>query len=383
MADGRAKLVIDLGNSETRVMTIYGRTWEGLPRYILSSLSNHFGPLEPNYQIADEYDESNTKIFKMFGGSICTGELCNREFVNSDDFRPSAVEKKYNSDVTDMTLRVALLQGYMDIAAMEDIPLEDVDVDWDIVTMLPPSDIAKGAEKMAEKIKGIKEIEFSMPVFKTKVNIVNVRIYPEGFCAYIGILFDMNRKLRSEYKHLRKETAIIFDIGAGTTDISIIEEGKLVQATRFTMQIGGNNVHQRVRSMLLADGLELPDDIVKDAVERGWIKDGSKKVSITTQIGEAKNQVSRTIVSNVRNFFEATQYPIKKIEQMIVCGGGAVDSDIAGIHPLSEYLIQYMKKLSENISLVDLPKIEKDGEMEVLSPRVLNIYGAGVLALGD
>ena len=383
MAVGRAKLVVDFGNSETRVMTIYGRMEDGSPRFSLSTLSNHFGPLEPGYKVAEEYDQSNTRIFKAFNGLICTGELCNREFVNSDDLRPTAVEKKFESDVTDMSLMVALLQGYIDIASMEEVSLDKVEVDWDIVTMLPPSDIENGAEKMAEKIKAIKEIDFKMPLLKKDVNIVNVRIYAEGFCAYVGMMCDMNRHVRPQYRSLRDETNIIFDIGAGTTDISIVENNKLIQATRFTMQIGGNNVHQRVRSMLLKNGLELPEALVKEAVERGWVKDGSKKISIIPMIGEAKNQVSRTIVANVRNFFESTQYPVRNIENMIVCGGGAVDAAVEGIHPLSEYLIQYMKKLSKNISLVELPSIEVNGEMKEVSPRILNIYGAGVLAQKD
>jgi hypothetical protein len=135
--------------------------------------------------------------------------------------------------------------------------------------------------------------------------------------------------------------------------------------------------------MLLKNGLELPEALVKEAVERGWVKDGSKKISIISMIGDAKNQVSRSIVANVRNFFESTQYPVRNIENMIVCGGGAVDAAVEGIHPLSEYLIQYMKKLSKNISLVELPSIEVNGEMKEVSPRILNIYGAGVLAQKD
>ena len=121
-----------------------------------------------------------------------------------------AVEKKFESDVTDMSLMVALLQGYIDIASMEEVSLDKVEVDWDIVTMLPPSDIENGAEKMAEKIKAIKEIDFKMPLLKKDVNIVNVRIYAEGFCAYVGMMCDMNRHVRPQYRSLRDETNIIF-----------------------------------------------------------------------------------------------------------------------------------------------------------------------------
>ena len=45
MVEGKASLVIDLGNSETRVMTIFGKTESGDPIQRLSILPNKFGEL--------------------------------------------------------------------------------------------------------------------------------------------------------------------------------------------------------------------------------------------------------------------------------------------------------------------------------------------------
>lgn len=378
---GKATLVIDLGNSETRVMTIFGKTPSGSTRYALHTLDNHFGPLEEGYRVAEEYTENTTRIFKMDNTYLCSGEMCRKEFVNSDDFRPTAIEKKYLSDVTKMSLSSAFLQGYMDVATFLENDINNFDVEWDVTLLLPPADIEVGAGKLKDMVKSIGCIDFYMPEVHKNLVIRSVNVLPEGFCAYIGMLYDMNRRVRTGFDYLKKETVIIFDIGAGTTDITVVENGKPIIATRYTMSIGGNNVHQKVRSELNKRGLELPEDVVRLGVERGYVKDGSKKVPIFKEIAEAKSAVSRTIVANVRNFFESTQYPIRNIEDMIVCGGGAVDSNIEGVKPIGEYLVAYMKRLSENISLVQLPMISEDGKPTAISPRHLNILGAGVASL--
>ncbi len=383
MIQGKATLVVDLGNSETRVMTIYGKYDNGATRYSLHSLDNHFGPLEEGYRVAEEYNASNTRIFSMSGVTLCSGEMCRREFVNSDDLRPSAVEKKYLNDVSRMTMINAFLQGYLDIAGFENLPVDRIDVEWDVVALLPPADIEAGAEVFSNMIKGIANINFSMPDVQKDISVRSVKILPEGFCAYIGVLYDMNRKVRPDYKYLKSEVVIVIDIGAGTTDITVVENGKPIKATRYTVSIGGNNVHQRVRSILGAKGIDLPEDMVQIGVERGFIKDGRKKVSIVKEISESKSAVARSIISNIRNFFESTQYPIRKIEDMIVCGGGAVESDVEGLRPISVYLVEYMKRLSENISLVELPNVLVGEEYTKISPRVLNIMGAGVASQRD
>jgi cell division ATPase FtsA len=207
---------------------------------------------------------------------------------------------------------------------------------------------------------------------------------PEGFCAYLGILFDMRRKIRPAYSHLKNETTIIFDIGAGTTDISVIEDGKIISATKYTVTLGGNNVHQKVKSMLNASGKSYPESMVQEGVEKGYLKSGNVRQSLVKEIGKAKNEIARGIVNSVRDFFESSQYPIEKIENMIVCGGGAIDTKIEGVHPLSEYLVEYMKRLTENITLVELPRIAgDDGVEDVVSPRILNVLGAGIATYRD
>ena len=310
------------------------------------------------------------------------GDLCRKEFGSSNDLRPSAVEKKYESEVSEMSMRNAFLQGYLDVSAMTGVPVDNIDIEWDVVVLLPPADIEEGSEKISKLVREIEDIDFTMPVVRKDITIKEVRVLPEGFCAYIGVMCGLDRRIRPEYQYMAKQITIIIDIGAGTTDITIIENGKAIKATRYSTPIGGNNVHQRVKGKLAVRGFDMPEAIVREATEKGYIMDGSKRVSLKKEIAESKSAVSRMIVSNIRDFFEGTGYPIRSIQNMIVCGGGAIDS-IEGVRPLSEYIEGYMKKLSPNIELVPLPNIIVDGKEEQISPRILNVLGAGIASYRD
>ena len=81
MVEGRASLVVDLGNSETRVETIFGKTKTGRPRKRISILSNKFGELPDERLLKNpDYDSENSKVFEVEGGTLlCTGDMCDKE----------------------------------------------------------------------------------------------------------------------------------------------------------------------------------------------------------------------------------------------------------------------------------------------------------------
>ena len=46
--------------------------------------------------------------------------------------------------------------------------------------------------------------------------------------------------------------------------------------------------------------------------------------------------------------------------------------------PISNYIIKFLNRLSDGLELLELPVIEVDGEDVKISPRLLNVMGAGV-----
>ena len=386
MVEGKAKLVVDLGNSSTRVKTYFGKTSKGAPRSKLSILDNKYSDIAEDkirlYLNDRDYSDETSRIFKYGAGYFCNGELCNDEF-GPTSFRPTALEKKYESDITLMTMHNALRQGIEDVASMENCNESSVDVDWDVIVLLPPEDIDQGSKIIIDRIKSIEEIEFLMPDIKKNIRIGTVTVLPEGFCAFVGVVFEAKGVIREDYAYLIDDDAVtlIIDIGAGTTDISIANGSKIVKSTRYTLNIGGNNVHQVARKAIKASrGIFLKEEAFQTAMKTGYIKDGAKRISILREISDAKKEVSRQMVAGIQEFFESSMYPVRTISNLLVCGGGAESSNQEGIYPISTYLIGYMKRLSENIELVEYPKALVNGVETTLPPRLLNIIGAGIIA---
>lgn len=385
MVNGKASLVIDLGNSSTRVTTCFGKTAKGESRNRLSFLENRFGVIPENklsvFTDGDVYTEENSRIFNYADQIYCNGRVCDVEF-GATAIRPTALEKKYESLVTKLTFMNALSRGYEDIATFTNSDIESIDVDWDLILLLPPDDIDAGAKRLSDLARSITEIDFIMPGVKKQITIDSVNVYPEGFTALVAVVFQSKGVLREGYEYLVEDdtTTLIIDIGAGTTDFLLARGANVVATTRFTREIGGNNVHQRVRRLLKDKGLALSDSIVRKGCEVGSVKNGNNVYDITPFIAKSKSDVSKQLVDAVQEFFEDNMLPIKSINNVLVCGGGAETSENENIEPIANYVIDYMTKLSEGIHLVELPKVVINGEEVSASPRLLNIIGAGILA---
>lgn len=376
MLRGNVGLVIDLGNSETRVYVLYGGKKASF------TLSNRFYELNNDYVVPEDYLDGNTNIFSIEGlQRVAYGDLVNREF-SAVSMRPSALDKKYSSIVSKLSLNYTIFTAYQYLSKAYNKKMEEIDVEFNVTILLPPSDIDYGAPLIADMIKDIKEINFEIPEISKKVKIGNVRILPEGFCAYIGVLMKSGLKIRENQGYLVGATTLVIDIGAGTTDFCIIKDNKVIEDTRDSFEIGGNNISQRVRKRLKQEGLSYPDYIIQEAIQSGYVMDGAKQLDISRMVEEVKETVASNIINEIQSFFEATQYPVRSIEYLLVCGGGTVEPERDEMSALSTYLVKYMKKLSSNIALVEMPKIKVGDKEKEVSPRRLNIMGATVLTEG-
>lgn len=382
MITGTAKLVVDLGNSETRVKTIYGKTAKGNVRERLSIIDNRYSIVPDEkldlYLKGDTYSSESSYVFERNGIYYCNGDICNIEMAQTS-FRPTALEKKYESKVTLFTLINAFRQGVEDVAIFSNCDSDNVDVDWEVYLLLPPEDLEAGSQAIASMVKSIEDINFLMPELYKRIRISKVKVFPEGMCAFFGVLFSSKGTVRKGYDYLMNpvESTVIFDIGAGTTDIVMIRGSQIVQSSRFTKEIGGNNVHRLVQRSLRNKGISLPDEVVREGVNTGYVKSGSRSIDITEEIASAKQAVSNQLVDAVQEFFESSMISIRTISNILVCGGGAEVSSNKEIKPISDYIVNYMKRLSPDIKLVKIPE---DEEGIPVSSRLLNINGAGILA---
>jgi hypothetical protein len=390
MVYGVATLIVDLGNSETRVKTYFGRTQKGNRRSKLSYISNVFSTIEREDDLQralgnSEYNGNNSKVFSVNGIKYCNGMIQDSEF-NATSFRPTAQDKKYTSLSTKLSMYCAFMRGYEDISRWTQTDIESLSVDWNVTVLLPAGDLDLGAEKLADMIKNLGSLNFEMPNVKKDLNILRVNVLPEGFAALLGVMFQSYGKLRPGYEQIAdKDTyTLIIDIGAGTTDISVAKGGKVISNSRKSVEVGGNNVQVAVKKMLSKKGLNrIKDTWFREACETGILRVGVNRLEIFDEINSAKSMVAVKLVNAIKEFLEENTVDIMDVSYLLVCGGGAVVNEgITELEPIANYITKYLAEISMGIELIDMPDYEDDGEILQVSPRLLNIIGASIASEG-
>lgn len=377
-----ANIVIDMGNSETRVLVQSGIGRSGLIKQQLTTVSNIFSQISPDYEVPENYSEEDTVVFETADGEFyANGLLVEREFSMSA-LRPTALDPKPTSKVTMLTIQRAFLEGYRLLSNMYRCSLKSLDVTWNVTFLLPPNDIATGAKTLYGRIKGLEEINFKLPNFSTKLKINSVKAYPEGFAAYIGTVMRRGRIISDTHKHLLSSKTLVVDIGAGTTDFFVIEGMETIDSTRLTLPYGGNNIIARVKQALLSKNIQLPNKEIEKGVIEGKIKDGRNVINLAKSLAIFKTEVANTLIDGLTSYLEGNGYPVRSIENLLVVGGGSLASQVEGVESLSTYLVDRLKDFAPNIELVTFQdNVDEDGNQEVeTNPRLLNVLGAGVLA---
>jgi hypothetical protein len=377
-----ANIVIDMGNSETRVLVQSGIGRSGLIKQQLTTVSNIFSQISPDYEVPENYSEEDTVVFETADGEFyANGLLVEREFSMSA-LRPTALDPKPTSKVTMLTIQRAFLEGYRLLSNMYRCSLKSLDVTWNVTFLLPPNDIATGAKTLYGRIKGLEEINFTLPNFSTKLKINSVKAYPEGFAAYIGTVMRRGRIISDTHKHLLSSKTLVVDIGAGTTDFFVIEGMETIDSTRLTLPYGGNNIIARVKQALLSKNIQLPNKEIEKGVIEGKIKDGRNVINLAKSLAIFKTEVANTLIDGLTSYLEGNGYPVRSIENLLVVGGGSLASQVEGVESLSTYLVDRLKDFAPNIELVTFQdNVDEDGNQEVeTNPRLLNVLGAGVLA---
>lgn len=406
MVQGNATVVIDLGNSETRGLVMFGKdSSTGKYHERKFTVSNRFDRVNEDFRPSSDYSEESSTVFQInsvvddrdFRGVFCNGEVQEREF-NIAPLRPTALEKKYTAQTTALSFEVSMLyatRALMQITRTTDY--KQIDVNWDVFILLPPGDLAEGKDKLSNIIESVKRVECAYPDVDFDIKLNKTVVLPEGYCAYIAVIFDKGKIIRPAYQSLISKTTMILDIGAGTTDMLIVRDQRIISTTMTTIERGGNNVTQLVKKELRSRyGLKLNETDLNRGIVTGKVKDGAREIDITDIINDAKDKVAASLITDVKAFFEETEFPIRSIEELLVCGGGSMSSDDdedanTAIKALSESVVEQMQTYSPYIELVEIPTTMTNVEMEDgtckrvekrISPRMLNIIGASILAEG-
>lgn len=393
----KVQIVVDLGNSQTRAVARCGFE-VGKVLHKTFVLNNSFAPVEDDYELDEileggEYTGKDSFAVEVnlddlvtnLEGIVVGGVLAERNY-GKNVVRPRSERPKYDNwmvylallNVIDKTIQ--WLNGFSTSTRTTKSDVTKA-FDFDLTLLVPPLQQKEGAKVFRTNLieKGLTYVDYFTKE-QVKVNIVSVDVKPEGMSAFLAHLYSYEKlQPRSIAKELLSKKILVLDIGAGTTDILAVDKGKLVESSRTTIKLGGNDIISRTRNKYnVRNKTNLSEPVFKDILIKSEIGVGDTLVDISKLVESSKREVSRQLINEITLFFEAQNIDLKTFNLLLVVGGGALSNGDS--KALSELIYKGVLDYIPEIRLLEEGLVDEpllyEGALDLTTLRNLNLLGA-------
>lgn len=374
-------VLIDIGNSETRARIRYKplkgleSVYPALDSYTFT-LSNHYMSLgtDTDYEISPDYRNNSSTVLNIDGQRILHGEIVEREFRGRWDI-PNGKGNKSDEAITEWTLHRVFLEVYRVLAEHWNIAITEVDVALNVYILLPPAEHLNAKDKMIDLIKNIDEvIEMKpegeadyVPVAHT-ILCNDIQTYPEGIAAFFGIRVDINGNKLTPNKAVERFMhgyVLVMDIGAGTTDLAIMKDSKLMSETRMSLPIAGNQIKASIKTNItnadprlrlkLQTGIQNMNSIMSTAM---LDEEGLKApIDCAIELGRAKEAFASSLTNSLRDYAEVHQDCLPLVTGVLVVGGANITARRNGevvSPPVESYILPKLSAYMDDAELVPI-----------------------------
>lgn len=406
-------VLMDLGNSETRYYCIpmnKGEEYSDKDRFelcmqsVLQTCSNTFATLTPSYVVPEEYINEDTVVFEDEEGvRWANGNIVSMEF-DKQKTKPSALRNKVDNDTTFLTIRVVLAKIISDLAKKYDMKPEKLDAVFNISVLLPPFEYDVAKEAMIEKVQSIKALKVCLPKeYETKINIGKVSVYAEGTTAFMASMFtifkdeagsvvtDANGEeivteedtyyldVRGDCEAYASGDAMLIDIGAGTTDMMLFRDTKLIQGSKETIKRGGNNVAAKFQQNIMKEyGIKVDvAPLLADCI----LKEGSEvEYHVEKCLDNAKQVFAEELKQSLITYLEGNSVEPRLLKCLILTGGGSLaterDGEVVSV-ALGDMLAKLFEEVAPKCKVVTTSNARNKN---ILGLKLLYMLAEGIVA---
>lgn len=363
---------IDIGASSTRFMTNKGKPMI-LPNNMVFLDRDAMVDLYPNDSkiesaleivITKEGDESG-----LYEKKVLIGEMAER--YSATNIRPSMSNLKHRQPIN----------FYSGIVAAAVSRIYDKNpAEMDLYVAFPPGECNPEAKKtIANNFNGKYEVFFVKLNTKVMLNIENTYVLPESYMAMMSYFFSINGQVNEKAKNYLRGQVLSLDIGASTTDLAIIKDGKYIDRSGFTFRLGGNFVRDTfVHEISNRLGYNLPNSQAEQAVAEGRIQSGDTYKDVSDVVDMAKKAFADSLASSINSYFIQNDIPLASIRAIIVSGGGSMEGQyvtsegniVKTSKAMSQYITDALKTYCKDIV------VEGYGD----NPRMANVTGLTIRA---
>ncbi|WP_042464098.1 ParM/StbA family protein [Neobacillus dielmonensis] len=231
-----------------------------------------------------------------------------------------------------------------------------IDAQYTLGTGLPLREVKEGKDAgyRSRLVSSVHQVEFLVtPKYQgLKVNIKfnEVKVYPEGFAAYINLVMDNDLKIIN--KDLIDKRILIQDIGGLSTDIAVIKNRNVDDDKAQGFNLGVSESLESIREEIRKKhGVEL--DSRRDVVEIITRKNDRNHIMVKGSRTSVHDITDRILLELAKKQYRLLRNVWQKNSQSEICyfvGGGA--------HVLKDYL----KTLNNNLDGYNIEFFEDDKE---------------------
>jgi plasmid segregation protein ParM len=231
-----------------------------------------------------------------------------------------------------------------------------IDANYTLGTGLPLREVKEGKDAgyRSKLVGSIHQVEFLVtPKYQgLKVNIKfdEVKVYPEGFAAYINLVMDNSLKIIN--KDLIDRRILIQDIGGLSTDIAVIKNRNVDDDKAQGFNLGVSEALEQIREEIRSKhGVEL--DSRTDVVEIITRKNDRNHIMVKGSRTSVHDITDRILLELAKKQYRLLRNVWAKNSQTEICyfvGGGAT------------VLKEYIKTLNNNLDGYNIEFFEDEKE---------------------
>lgn len=231
-----------------------------------------------------------------------------------------------------------------------------IEATYTLGTGLPLREVKEGKDVgyRSQLLSSVHQVEFLVtPKYQgLKVNIKfeEVKVYPEGFAAYINLVMDNNLNIIN--KDLIDKRILIQDIGGLSTDVAVIKNRKVDDDKAQGFNLGVSESLDAIREEIRSKyGVEL--DSRRDVVEIITKKNDRNHIMVKGSRTSVHDIVDRILLELAKKQYRHLRNVWQKNSQTEICyfvGGGSI------------VLKEYMKALNNSLDGYNIDFFEDEKE---------------------
>lgn len=248
--------------------------------------------------------------------------------------------------------------------AMSKIKYGDLTDNLDLYIAVPPIEVEEARKVFANVLVGGYKVTLPKYMGGTEISftIDGVKCYEEALMASTSFFFNMNGTPREQTKHFITGTILSLDIGASTTDLAIIKNGRYLDKSGQTFKTGGNEaLDSLIDAVRSKYAIDLPIVDAEKAMVEGRLQMGNRYDDISDIVAQAKTELAKKLISNMPGYFKRNDIPIQTINAIMVSGGGSMQSQyvnddgeiVKTSEPMSYYVTHEMTSWCPGVDVVE------------------------------